>query len=278
MQPSDSSDQLFGFKSDTARRAFDSLVDSFIEDYMVKKYVAEKSGWRTIAEIAQKARLSPSTLYGKHSTLGPVLNEPIRRGLVESRVFPGERGRGGEVMRLRITYDKEPIRELVNKKIMGGRKTTIKTQEFEAKSNGVPSLDPFEQKIADVISESSLFSKLEKSKISEIVKLSEKFSFSPNEFIVHEGDIASGFFLIVDGQVEVQQRGKSLSRIGKGRFFGETTLAENESRCADIIAIQPTTCVKITASQLRELIKIEPQIAVKLLEEMVKRNRATNRG
>jgi hypothetical protein len=69
VQPGDPSDHLLGFKLDTTRRAFDSLVDFFIEDYMVKKYVAEKSGWRTIAEIAQRSHLSPFALYGKHSTV-----------------------------------------------------------------------------------------------------------------------------------------------------------------------------------------------------------------
>lgn len=127
-QSDNSSKQFFGFKSDTARKAFDSLVDSFIEDYMVKKYVAEKSGWRTLTEIAQKARISTSLLYGKHSTIGPALDEPVRRGLVETRIFPGERGRGGEVMRLRLAYDKEPIKEFVNGKIRLGRAAT-KTEQ-----------------------------------------------------------------------------------------------------------------------------------------------------
>lgn len=35
-------------KSDTASKVFDCLVDSFIEDYVAKKYVADKSGWRIL--------------------------------------------------------------------------------------------------------------------------------------------------------------------------------------------------------------------------------------
>jgi adenylate cyclase len=129
MQSGDSSNEFFEFKSNIARRAFDSLVDCFIEDYMVKNYVAEKAGWRTIAEVAQRAHLSPSALYGKHSTIGPVLDEPIRRGLIESRIFPGERGRGGEVLRLRIVYDKEPIKEFVNRKVRLGQSAITRTEQ-----------------------------------------------------------------------------------------------------------------------------------------------------
>jgi hypothetical protein len=271
MPESTENNQPIQFKSEIASIVFDSLVDFFIEDYMVKKYVSEKSGWRTLAEIAQKAHVSASVLYGKTSTLGPALDEPLRRGLIETRIFPGERGRGGEVMRLRIAYEKDPIRELVSRRIRLGRESR------EEASSPAPS-DPLEDKIAKVLSESPLLSTLQKDQIRKIIHLSEKPFFSPNEFIVREGDVSSGFFMIVDGQVEVRQRGRSIRRMGKAQSFGETTVVENESRTADVIAIEPTMCLKLSAIQLRELINLDPQIAIKLLEETVKRNRGITRS
>jgi CRP/FNR family cyclic AMP-dependent transcriptional regulator len=247
---------------------FDALIDSFIEDYMAQKYVAEKSGWRTLAEIAQMTHVSPSSLYGKTSTLGPTLDEPLRRGLIETRVFPGERGRGGEVMRLRIAYEKDPIREIVSNRIRFGREQA----KSSAQSN------PVEERIVQVLSESPLLSSLQKLEIRKIVQFSEKPFFSQNEFIVREGDVSSGFFIIIDGQAEVRQRGRSIRRMGKGQFFGETSLAEHETRSADVLAVQPTMCLKLNAVQVKELINIEPQIAVKLLEETVKRNRGITRA
>lgn len=151
-QSSKSSDHhLIHFKSETTRKVFDSLVDSFIEDYMVKKYVAEKSGWRTLAELAEQSGISKSILSGKNSVLGPALDEPVRRGLIDTRIFPGERGRGGEVMRLRLAYEKDPVRELVSKRIRLGKEVV------ESKPQ-----DPFEERFHAVFSESALFSTLEK--------------------------------------------------------------------------------------------------------------------
>jgi hypothetical protein len=260
--------QPIQFKSEVACKVFDSLVDSFIEDYMVKKYVAEKSGWRTLAEIAHRTRVSTSLLYGKTSIVNPSLDEPLRRGLIETRIFPGERGRGGEVMRLRVAYERDPIRELVSKRIMAGK----------VSKEVSPSGDSNEEKTIEILSGSPLLSILRRDQIRSIVQNSEKPSFFSGEFIVREGDVSSGFFVIIDGQVEVKQRGRSLRRMGKGQFFGETSLAENETRSADIIAVQPTKCLKLGATQLKELINLDPQIAIKLLEETVKRNRGVARA
>jgi len=126
--------------------------------------------------------------------------------------------------------------------------------------------------IEKLLSEMPLLSNLNGERISEIVRVSEKRSYKPNELIIREGDITSGFFLILDGQVEVQQRSRPLRRMGRGQFFGETALIQNESRSADVIAIQSTTCLKLTATYLKELIQVDPQIAIKLLEETVKRS------
>ncbi len=117
LQNEETSDLSFEFSSEPSKRAFDSLVDSFIDDYLVRRLVAEKSGWRSLTEIANECHTPPSSLYSKQGGVGKVFDEPLRRGLIESRVFPGERGRGGEVTRLRISYEKDPVRNYVNEKV-----------------------------------------------------------------------------------------------------------------------------------------------------------------
>jgi CRP-like cAMP-binding protein len=122
-QPQVELESSFDFESESAGELFRSLVDSFIDDYMVKKYVSEKSGWRTVTEISRESGIPLSLLYGRQGGgTGTALEEPLRRGLVEKRFFPGERGRGGEVMRLRIAYEREPVRPYVNERIKAGRK------------------------------------------------------------------------------------------------------------------------------------------------------------
>ncbi|UCE95785.1 MAG: hypothetical protein JSV51_08775 [Candidatus Bathyarchaeota archaeon] len=108
----------FEFKTEAAQRAFNFLVKSFVEYYMKRRFSLEKSGWRTLMEIVRQCKVSKSSVYGGKGKHGIAITELERRGLVEGRVFPGERGRGGKILKLRIAYEKEPIERLVDQQIM----------------------------------------------------------------------------------------------------------------------------------------------------------------
>jgi len=97
-----------------ARTAFDYLAKSFMEDYTANKLAIEQSGWRSRTAIAKATGSTKATLYGEQGRFGPLLKELISSGLVETRFFPGERGRGGEIIKVRVAYEKELVRRLVN--------------------------------------------------------------------------------------------------------------------------------------------------------------------
>ena len=98
--------------------AFNYLVSSFIDDYMRKRMYYEQSGWRSLVQISEACQLKRGTLYGRGGSYGPVMGELARRGLVEARTFSGQRGRGGEVVRVRVAYDKAPVKKYVDETAM----------------------------------------------------------------------------------------------------------------------------------------------------------------
>jgi hypothetical protein len=106
------------FSNDKTKEVLNCLVKSFINDLTIEKLHEDRSGWRTISQISNDVGMSPSTAYGKiKGGMGPVFVELQRRGLMETRVFPGERGRGGNVTKVRIPYAKEPIRDYISQVI-----------------------------------------------------------------------------------------------------------------------------------------------------------------
>jgi hypothetical protein len=88
---------------------------------MARKLSSDSSGWRTLAEISRETRLSLYSIYGRGGGIGPLMSELKRRGLLELRVFSKERGRGGEVFRARIAYDRDGIKEYVLQKTREGK-------------------------------------------------------------------------------------------------------------------------------------------------------------
>jgi hypothetical protein len=108
----------FEFRTNTAQKVFHFLLQAFIEDYMRTNLSRDTSGWRTLMAIVKATRIPRSSVYGARSRSGHALAELERRGLVEIRIFSGERGRGGRIRRVRIAYEKEPIQRHIDQHVM----------------------------------------------------------------------------------------------------------------------------------------------------------------
>ena len=104
----------FEFKTESAKKTFDYLTGSFVLDYMRRRLPLEWSGWRTLVEIADSAKVSYRSLYGDRGYRGRVMTELEKRGLIEARVFPKERGRGGRILKVRISYDREVVKRHID--------------------------------------------------------------------------------------------------------------------------------------------------------------------
>jgi hypothetical protein len=101
------------FKSEAAEKAFNFLVSAFERDYLGRRMPMEKSGWRTRMEVVRNAKVTMYSMYGRSGQGGEVTSELVDLGVVESRFFFGERGRGGRVLKMRICYEKEPVKQRV---------------------------------------------------------------------------------------------------------------------------------------------------------------------
>jgi len=83
-----------------------------------------------------------------------------------------------------------------------------------------------------------------------------------------------GFYLILDGKAEVRKKGKVLASLGKGQFFGEMSLIDEQPRSADVVAVSPTRCWALSSWAFNSIMKTNPEIALMMLKEMAKRLRA----
>jgi len=87
-----------------------------------------------------------------------------------------------------------------------------------------------------------------------------------------------GFYLILDGSVDVMKKGKQIARLERGQFFGEMSLVDKKPRSADVFASDDVTCFALSSWSFQSLIKTEPDIAVGVIKELVSRLRETNKA
>jgi tetratricopeptide (TPR) repeat protein len=102
------------FRSEAAEKAFNYLVSAFERDYSRRRMPIEKSGWRTLMEVVRDAQVTMYSMYGRTGQGGKVTAELADLGVIESRFFLGERGRGGRVFKIRVRYGKELVKQRVD--------------------------------------------------------------------------------------------------------------------------------------------------------------------
>lgn len=118
-----------------------------------------------------------------------------------------------------------------------------------------------------------LFAGLTAEELGLIARSVKERVYEPGTVIVRQGDPGMGFYLIADGRVEVTHDGHRIRELGPGEFFGEMALMEERARTATVTARERTRCLQLVRWDFRALLKEHPDLAVRLLEVVVRRLR-----
>jgi len=130
-----------------------------------------------------------------------------------------------------------------------------------------------------LLKEVPLFSHFSEKQLEAILKTAKEREFEPGTPIVREGEQSNlGFYLILDGQVEVRKGNQTLAKLGSGQFFGEMSLLDEQPRSADVVPTTKTKCLLLTRWDIKSLISTYPDIAMTMLEELARRLRETDKA
>ncbi len=116
-----------------------------------------------------------------------------------------------------------------------------------------------------------LFAGLSKKELGQLARASEDLEVLPGKVLCKQGRLGREFFVIVEGEAEVERNGKRLATMKPGDFFGEIALLEQSPRTATVTAKTPLRFFVLTGQAFRHLVDESPSVQRKVLQALAKR-------
>jgi len=129
-----------------------------------------------------------------------------------------------------------------------------------------------EEKI-DMLGSMPLFQGVDAEDLGGIADRTVEVDYASGGVIVREGEIGTGFFVIVSGSVRVVRDGETVITLGRGEFFGELSVLDRRPRIAQVVAAEPTTCLALASWDLEAVIAEQPRVALAMLRVLAERLR-----
>jgi CRP-like cAMP-binding protein len=126
-----------------------------------------------------------------------------------------------------------------------------------------------------------IFSELSSEDIASLARLTSRRSCPKDTVVFFENEEGDSFFIIVDGRIKVTILGDDgreviLSVLGRGDFFGEMALLDNEPRSATAIAVEDTELLSLHRNDFQSVLSDNRSIMSALIKILTARLRRAN--
>jgi CRP-like cAMP-binding protein len=116
-----------------------------------------------------------------------------------------------------------------------------------------------------------LFEGLARKDLVALARVTEDLEVPEGTVLCKEGENGREFFVIVEGTVEIEAKGKRLASLGPGDFLGEIALLEQVPRMATATARTPVRMFVLTRESFKRLVQDNPTVERKILRALALR-------
>jgi CRP/FNR family cyclic AMP-dependent transcriptional regulator len=124
-----------------------------------------------------------------------------------------------------------------------------------------------------LLSAARLFDGVDQDGMDLIAERAVEVEFPADHVIARQGEIGTGFFVIISGGAHVVRDGRTVAALGPGDFFGELSVLDGRPRVAQVIADGPTTCLGLASWEFEAVLLAEPRVALAILRGLAARLR-----
>lgn len=123
----------------------------------------------------------------------------------------------------------------------------------------------------DLIKAVPLFAECSKRDLNEIAGIADEIDLREGKELTKEGKQGREFFVLIEGEADVQKGSRRINRLGPGDFFGEISLVTRRPRTATVTATTPVRALVITDRSFRALLEHQPEIQGKVMSALAAR-------
>ena len=128
-------------------------------------------------------------------------------------------------------------------------------------------------RVTELLSAARLFDGVDADGMDRIAAVAVEVEFPADHVIARQGEIGTGFFVIVSGAARVVRDGETVATIGPGDFFGELSVLDGRPRTAQVIADGPTTCLALASWDFEAVLLDQPGVTLAILRGLASRLR-----
>ncbi len=123
----------------------------------------------------------------------------------------------------------------------------------------------------DLLKRVPLFEQCSKKDLQSIAQIADELDLRAGKVLIEEGERGREFFVIVEGEVEVRRKGRTVATLGPGSFFGEMALLSKVPRAATITALTAVDVLVITDRAFLDLLNRMPALWLKVARALAER-------
>ena len=116
-----------------------------------------------------------------------------------------------------------------------------------------------------------LFQEAPRARCIQVAQLAHRLGVPAGKGLAREGELASEFFVIMDGTASVLRDGEVVRQLHPGDFFGEIALVGKPYRTATVVANSEMEIVVMPRHEFRTMLARFPRIAATVLTSASRR-------
>jgi CRP-like cAMP-binding protein len=112
----------------------------------------------------------------------------------------------------------------------------------------------------DALSRVPLFAKSERKELEFLATRTDEVQVEAGRTLIRQGSPSGTFYLLLEGEAEVQADGEARPPLRAGSFFGEISMLDGGPATATVVTKTPARLMVMSHAQFRDAIKSNDQL------------------